>query len=132
MKIEYIRNLNGSYMIIRDVDYPCRSYELMMLLNNRIPGLLSLQIIVGDGKLEYWYDITGMTSLDTQLMLISLDASGLQTMTEDIFDMNLGLEEYLLDGKNICGKIQILLSARKRRSRTPRYAESDGIPADEN
>ncbi len=102
MKIEYIRNLNGSYMIIRDVDYPCRSYELMMLLNNRIPGLLSLQIIVGDGKLEYWYDITGMTSLDTQLMLISLDASGLQTMTEDIFDMNLGLEEYLLDGKNIC------------------------------
>lgn len=96
MKIEYIRNLNGSYMIIRDVDYPCRSYELMMLLNNRIPGLLSLQIIVGDGKLEYWYDITGMTSLDTQLMLISLDASGLQTMTEDIFDMNLGLEEYLL------------------------------------
>ena len=51
MKIEYIRNLNGSYMIIRDVDYPCRSYELMMLLNNRIPGLLSLQIIVGDGIL---------------------------------------------------------------------------------
>lgn len=102
MKIEYIRNLNGSFMIVKDVDYPCRSYELMMLLNNKIPGLLSLQIIVGDGKLEYWYDITGMTSLDTRLSLISLNAAGLQEMTEDIFDMNLGLEEYLLDGKNIC------------------------------
>lgn len=75
MKIEYIRNLNGSYMIIRDVDYPCRSYELMMLLNNRIPGLLSLQIIVGDGKLEYWYDIVGYA--------VDVDKSGCLRSSDD-------------------------------------------------
>ena len=102
MKIEYSRNLNGSFMIVREAGFLYENYELMMLLDNRIPGLLSLQVIVGDGKIEYWYDVTGMTSLETMLGNETLGAEKLRRLTEDIFDMNRGLENYLLDGNNIC------------------------------
>lgn len=102
MKIEYIRNLNGSFMILKEADYQYENYELLMLLNNKIPGLLALQIMINDGKIEYWYDITGMTSMDTMFGFVNLDAGGLRHLTEDIFDMNLGLENYLLDAENVC------------------------------
>lgn len=101
MKIEYIRNLTGSHMIIKDADYPYENSELLMLLNNQVPGLLELQVIISNGKMEYWYDITGTTSLGTMMELFSLDGHKLRRMIEDIYDMNCQLEEYLLDGQNV-------------------------------
>ena len=102
MKIEYSRNLNGSFMIVRDAEFLYETYELLMLLNNKISGLLSLQVIINGGKIEYWYEITGMTALDTVLGQETLDAAKLRRLTEDMFDMNRGLENYLLDGENVC------------------------------
>ena len=101
MKIEYIRNLNGSYMIIKDAEYLYENAELLMLLNNRIPGLLNLQVIISDGKMEYWYEITGATSFRTLLDAAPLSGTKLRCLIEDIFDMNRQLEDYLLDGENI-------------------------------
>lgn len=102
MNITYIKNLNRSFMIIRDAEYTCENFELLMLLNNRIPGLMEVQIIIGDGKVEYWYDITGMTALDTLLDLYPLDSFRIRRIIEDLFDMNLKIGEFLLDPSNIC------------------------------
>lgn len=101
MNIEYIRNLTGSYMIIKNADYPYENSELLMMLNNKIPGLLELQIIISNGKLEYWYDITGTTSLGTMMELFSLDGHKFRRMIEDIYDMNCQLEDFMLDGENV-------------------------------
>ncbi len=102
MKVEYIKNLSGSFMILKDAEYEYENYELLMLLNNPVPGCLETQIIIGDGKVEYWYDITGMTALDTLLGNQNLGAKQMRRIVGDLFDMNLKLEEYLLDGNNIC------------------------------
>lgn len=101
MKIEYIRNLNGSYMIIKDAEYSYENSELLMLLNNRIPGLLGLQIIISDGKMEYWYDITGTTSFGTLLDVSPLRGEKLRYLIENIYDMNRQLEDFMLDGENV-------------------------------
>lgn len=101
MKVEYIRNLTGSYMIIKEADYPYENSELLMLLNNKISGLLELQVIISDGKMEYWYDISGTTSLGTMMELFSLDGHKFRRMIEDIYDMNRQLEDYMLDGENV-------------------------------
>lgn len=101
MKIEYIRNLTGSYMIVKDAEYPYENAELLMLLNNKIPGLLDLQVIISDGKMEYWYEITGTTSFETLLDAALLNGIKLRQLIEDIYDMNRQLEDYLLDGENI-------------------------------
>ncbi len=102
MKVTYIKNLNQSFMVVKDADFEYENFELLMLLNNKIPGLLEVQIIIGDGKIEYWYDITGMTALDTMLDLYPLDEARIRKLTEDLYDMNMKLDEYLLDGGNIC------------------------------
>ena len=102
MKVTYIKNLNQSFMVVKDAEFEYENFELLMLLNNKIPGLLEVQIIIGDGKIEYWYDITGMTALDTMLDLYPLDEARIRKLTEDLYDMNMKLDEYLLDGGNIC------------------------------
>lgn len=101
MQVEYIRNLSGSYMIIKDADFPYENAELLMLLNNQIPGLLDVQIIISNGKMEYWYDITGMTSLHTLTELSLLNGQKFRRMIEDIYDMSLQVEDYMLDGENV-------------------------------
>lgn len=101
MKIEYIRNLNGSYMILKDAEYPHESWELLMLLNNKVPGLLPLQLVMSDGRMEYWYDITGTTSFCTLLDVMPVSGAKLRGLIENIFDMNRQLEDYMLDGENI-------------------------------
>lgn len=101
MKIEYIRNLTGSYMIMKEAEYEYENAELMMLLNNKISGLLDLQVIVSNGKIEYWYEITGTTSLGTMMELFSLNGKQLKRLIEDIYNMNQQLEDYLLDGENV-------------------------------
>ncbi len=101
MNIEYIRNLTGSYMIVKDAEYEYENAELLMLLNNKVPGLLDLQVIISNGKIEYWYEITGTTSLGTMLELFPLNGEKLKRFIEDIYDMNQQLDEYLLDGANV-------------------------------
>lgn len=108
MNITYIKNLSRSFMVLKDAEFEYENFEILMLLNNKIPGLLELQIIIGDGKMEYWYDITGMTALDTLLDLYPLDEDHIRKLTEDLYDMNLKLDEYLLDGANICYLPQLL------------------------
>ena len=92
MKVTYIKNLNQSFMVVKDADFEYENFELLMLLNNKIPGLLEVQIIIGDGKIEYWYDITGMTALDTMLDLYPLDEARIRKLTEDLYDMNMKLD----------------------------------------
>ncbi|SCI50123.1 Uncharacterized conserved protein%2C contains FHA domain [uncultured Roseburia sp.] len=103
VRIEYKKNLNESFMILKDAEYSYENYELLMLLNNRIPGCLEVQIIISDGKIEYWYEITGMSSLDTLSELHNnIEASCIRRVIEDLYDTNQNLREYLLDGMNIC------------------------------
>ncbi|MBQ8662582.1 MAG: FHA domain-containing protein [Eubacterium sp.] len=101
MNIEYIRNLTGSYMIVKDVEYEYENSELMMLLHNKVPGLLNLQVIISNGKIEYWYEITGTNSLGTMLELFPLNGVQLKRLIEDIYNMNQQIEEFLLDGENV-------------------------------
>lgn len=102
MKIEYKRNLTESFMILKDAEYSYENYELLMLLNNKIPGCLEVQIIISDGKIEYWYEITGMSSLDTISELHNMEASCIRRVIEDLYDTNQSLREYMLDDMNIC------------------------------
>ena len=39
-------------------------YELMMLENHRIPGLLPMQSVVADGRRRYLYEISGKQQIE--------------------------------------------------------------------
>lgn len=66
MKIDYIRNLKGSYMVLTP-DREMTVYEKRMLEHNQIRGLLIPFCGEQDMQKELWYDITGKQSLEMLL-----------------------------------------------------------------
>lgn len=102
MKIEYQRTASNSYMIVRNPDCSYENYELQMALRNHITGLLPLQVIEENGQTDYWYDITGMQSLDA---ITRQGAAVGRDMTVFLFrkicDVRISMEEYMLDVRDL-------------------------------
>lgn len=102
MRIEYLRTANHSYMIVKEADYIFEHYEVQMILHNEIASLLDMRIIVGDGQVEYWYDVTGMQSLEKLFSFETLKTDRLRMILQGLCSMKKQMEDYLLDDRNIC------------------------------
>lgn len=102
MKVEYLRTSRKSYMIVKNADYIFENYELQMILHNDIPSLLEIQVIMGDGAAEYWYDVTGMQSLQQQFSVAPIRERQLRFLLQNLIELKKAMEEYLLDDQNIC------------------------------
>ncbi|MCD8230694.1 MAG: FHA domain-containing protein [Clostridiales bacterium] len=112
MNIEFLRTAKKSYMIVKDADYPFEQYELKMIQHNTISCLLEFQIIITDGKVEYWYDVTGMQSLEKQYSFDAVGKKQLQVLLQNLIDMKSAMEEYLLDDADICFSLSMIFYDR--------------------
>lgn len=101
MKTEYLRTAKHSYMIIREADFVFENYEVQMILHNEISTLLSMQVIVEDGQVAYWYEVSGMQSLEQQYTMTPIDEGRLRTLLVSLCDMKMQMENYMLDDTNI-------------------------------
>lgn len=102
MEITYQRNLSGSFMCIEQTGSEVEARELVMLQKYRIPGLLPLQVMVSDGNLQYWYEITGKQQLSDYLAGKKIRKEELDRL---LYSMRLVCEkikEYLLLEERIC------------------------------
>lgn len=102
MKTEFIRTAKKSYMIVKEADYPFEQYELKMIQHNDVPCLLQFQVMITDGKVEYWYDVTGMQSLEKQYSFEAVGQPQLRLLLQNLIEMKSAMEDYLLDDSNIC------------------------------
>ncbi len=102
MNIEFLRTSRKSYMIVKNADYFFENYELQMILHNDIPGLLEIQVIMEDGAAEYWYDVTGMQSLEKQFSVVPVGEKQLRFLLQNLIELKRSMEEFLLDDQNIC------------------------------
>lgn len=116
MKTEYLRTASNSYMIIKDAEYLFEPYELQMVLRNKIEHLLSMQIMISDGKTEYWYDVTGMQSLAQKLTMQTAGGALVRKAAEEICGMKTELEEYLLQDIDIVYDPEMIFMDRKETS----------------
>lgn len=66
MEISYLRNLNGSRMVIKQA-HMGEPWERKMLQWNPLSGVLTPDSVCEDGEEALWYDITGMQALDVRL-----------------------------------------------------------------
>lgn len=101
MKIEFLRTAGHSYMIVREADYEFENYELQMILHNEIACLLPMQILMGDGRVEYWYEVTGMQSLNRRFEVEQVDQELLKALLRGLCEMKGQMEGYMLDDGNI-------------------------------
>ena len=116
MKTEYLRTASNSYMIIKDAEYLFEPYELQMVLRNKMEHLLSMQIMISDGKTEYWYDVTGMQSLAQKLTMQTAGGTLVRKVAEEICGLKTELEEYLLQDTDIVYDPEMIFMYRKETS----------------
>ena len=93
MKTEYLRTAKNSYMIVKDADFEFESYELEMVLQNDLKNLVPMQVLVADGKVEYWFDVTGMKTLEQELSVADADREMIKLLLESICSVKMELEE---------------------------------------
>lgn len=63
MEVRYKRDLNSNYMILKGKANWEENYEVPMITENRIPGLLSCIMQKQNEHVEYYYEITGSQSM---------------------------------------------------------------------
>ena len=102
MEVQYKREARGNFLVIEPTWPLQRGYELKMLSENRVEGLLMFRIKYVDEKQLYYYDITSLQPLSRIL-------EGRWIRKEEVCRLLLELEavlkrvgEYLLEETNCC------------------------------
>lgn len=100
MEVTYRRNVGKSFMVISGI---CKrpDYQIEMCKRNRIRPFLDFETIVADGRMEYWYDITGKQSLEEYVKHKKLGYQELKKLLEAIHTGIEAAENYLLKEQSV-------------------------------
>ena len=102
MKIEFKREMNRNYMVLRPENEIGGSYALRMLSENRIAGLLPFQEKQIDGETFLYFNITSRQSLSRMMEYRSFKAKEIRQITSDLIVTMTALERFLMDGDQLC------------------------------
>ncbi len=97
MEIRYKRDLNSNYMILTDQSTKTEPYEIRMITENRIYGLLSCVSQEHEGVMEYYYEITGRQSMELLYERRKLDCEQLKGLLRELLRIIEAAKEYLLN-----------------------------------
>ena len=102
MKIEFKREMNRNYMVLRPENEIGGSYALRMLSENRIAGLLPFQEKQIDGETFLYFNITSRQSLSRMMEYRAFKAKEIRQITSDLIVTMPALERFLMDGDQLC------------------------------
>lgn len=106
MKKFYRREgLNNYWVIVSDNIY-VNGYEVQMLINNNINGLLEFNLQSQEGYMAYAYNINGRHSLQQLLRSESADYDKIKGWLLDIYNMYREVEAYLISIDSISLKYE--------------------------
>ncbi len=88
--------------MITTLDAPELGYEIEMLKNNEIRGLLPFEIIAENGEWKTLHDITGQQSLDAWMDAERMDRDFFEKLICSIDELCTEFEPYLLDEDKLC------------------------------
>ena len=98
MKLEYKRELDHNYMILEEQQETAKEgYEIYMLEENRIPGLLKCTLQRLNQQQRFCYEVTSRQPLDIILERKRLTYGDLMGLLKGIYTALQGAREYLLD-----------------------------------
>ena len=101
MKITYRREMKHNYLIIEPENTGYDGYEIYMMEENRIEGLLGFQMKQIDGQRYYYYEITSKQPLNRVLEYHSLGEGELKKLINKTAQILERMEAYLLQEKQI-------------------------------
>lgn len=102
MERTYERDLSHNYMILREeVPSYQEDYQLYMLAENKIPGLLECRFKSLNGRLQLDYEITSRQPLGIAYERKPMGYEELRRMLEDLQSLMEEMKKYLLDPNHL-------------------------------
>ena len=108
MEITYHRKLHKSYMCIETVEDVVEEHELMILKEYKVPQLLPMQMMIQDGKVQYWFEITGKQQLEDYLGGRLIGMEQLRKILCSLEQLCQKMPEFLLKEERICLESELL------------------------
>lgn len=100
IQVDYKRDMQSSYMVI-GTEKPCRdTYQTLMLLNNRIEGLLPMELRSVDNRNEFYYVISSKQTYSRLYEKKKLGLRELRKIIRSIIEIVNRGKEYLLEEDN--------------------------------
>lgn len=101
LQVEYKKDMQKNYLIIKQPStITKKSYEMKMLINNQIQGLLNMELRTIDGDEEYYYNITGKQPMTVLFQKETLKEQQIRGILLQIINTLKRGKEYLLLEQN--------------------------------
>ncbi len=97
MKVEFERSLNHNYMIVKNMEEFCEDYQIHMLMEQRIPHILPVELRFINGKPELYYDISSKQKLSEWLKIKKITQDILQGIIKSLKNAFEAGIDYLLE-----------------------------------
>ena len=97
MKTYYKNDLKRAYMILEGEEGDREDYQIVMLKENKIPGILNMDVRFVDNQSQYYYDISGKTSFTTLHEKANLTLGDMRKLVNDLLQAIQTLKKYMLD-----------------------------------
>ena len=100
MTVNYVNEINNNYMIISEEGL-CPGFAEMMLMRNKIPGALKLEIEDIDDSFKYKYVINARQSMEKYFNYQAFNVESLKNFVIDLNKTMIALREHLLKEDSI-------------------------------
>lgn len=101
MKTYYKNNLKEAYLILEGEEEEAEGYQLAMLRENEIPGVLKVSVRYVDGKCHYYYEISGKTCFKAMHEISNLECEDIRKLVEALLQAIKELQKYMLPENSI-------------------------------
>ena len=96
MEVRYQREMKHNYLIIRPDNQNTDFYQIHMMTENKIEGLLKMHIRNREEETFYYYEITSKQPLSRILENRGMKSGEIRKLISDIGNVLDKMEEYLL------------------------------------
>ncbi len=101
MKTYYKKDLQKTYLILEGNENETEDYQIAMLRENDIPGILKTDMRYMDNQSHYYYDISGKTSFKSSHEQSHLESKDIKRLLSGLLEAIKSLQKYMLDSNNI-------------------------------
>ncbi len=101
MKTYYKNDLKKASLILEGIEGEQEDYQIIMLQENQIEGILKTEVRYMDNQSQYHYDISGKTSFKTLHERVKLEYAGMKQLVESLLQTIRTLQKYMLNANCI-------------------------------
>ncbi|MBR1470013.1 MAG: FHA domain-containing protein [Lachnospiraceae bacterium] len=101
MQISYRKSMDHYYLVITQEEEGQEDYQMRMVLENKIPGLLPVEVKLREGRKELYYEISSMQPLARIYDRKELSGEEIRHIVGAVLDVLAGMQDYLLDEEHV-------------------------------